>query len=207
MDWSAIKKEIYDNVYTPSIFEEMLGFFSARKRFPSPFRDTKDCNCCFIKQGDYYVFYDQVTKQALDIFSLYQLQNNCSFYDAIVYYAERLNLVESLKALGLTFKSYKASANTLVNKQLAVSNSIDIINQFSRIAEMKRKIEKAEKEVVSYLPTYQQWEPWHIDFWAKREFSPFQLSQMPIQVIPALKIDKKVIGVDEDAEIITSIET
>jgi hypothetical protein len=185
----------------------MLGFFSARKRFPSPFRETKDSNCLFIKQGDYYVFYDQVTKQALDIFSLYQLQNNCSFYDAVVYYAEKYNLTESLKALGLTIKSYKASHNTLVNKQLATSNSIDILNQFSRIAELKKKVEKAEKEVVTYLPQYQQWQPWHIDFWAKRDFSPFQLSQTPIQVIPALKIDKKVVGIDEESEVITTVTT
>ena len=187
INWLEIKQAIYDNVYVPSLYEEVLGFFHVKKRFHSPFRDDKHPDCAFYKnKNGEWLWHDFATRETFDIFTTYQRIYNLSFYEVVCQIAERQNLVEPLKNLGLTFKSYQASNRTLINKRLQDSNNLDILNQYRNLIKQKAIHEEVKSE--EYSAVYSDWESHHLSYWNLRGIGPNYLLKSPITVIPAEKI-------------------
>ena len=209
MNWENIKKEIYDNIYTPSVYEKTLGFFHVRKRFISPFRQDKHPDCSFYKdKNNIWLWHDFVTQETFDIFKTYQMVYNISFYEAVCQIAEEYNLVEALQELGLTFKSYVAAKRTIVNKQLESSNSIDMIKKYQEL--IKRKIiDDEDDKKIPYVAQYTHWQPHHIQYWKDRDIDYAYLGTTPILVIPAETVtrDGKVVFTDtEDSPIFCFVD-
>ncbi len=188
INWHDIKSVIYDKVYIPSIYEDILGFFYPKKRFHSPFRDDKHPDCAFFKnkQGE-WLWHDFVTKETFDVFTTYQKIYNVSFYEAVCEIAEKNNLVEPLKELGLTFKSYVAANRSNINKKLERSNNIDLLNQYRNLLKAKSEHEEEAKSM-HYEAEYRDWEEHHLLYWELRGVGPNYFLKSPITVMPAEKI-------------------
>ena len=141
MNWEDIKNCIYENIYTPSVFETTLGFFDRKKRFINPFRESRHPDSGFFQSKlnpNIWLFHDFVTQETYDIFQCVEKLYNYNFVEVVTWFAKTYYLEDKLSELGFTINKS--------NSQKVKAHSGAYFNMLKSIQNEKMESSKEEKD-------------------------------------------------------------